>query len=157
MRGGIGDVATIVAFLKTIDPTSVARESEVAGVETARGVVEGITTRIQKFTTGQKLGDEQRKQLRGAAEVLAEAARANLFEKLIQGKSELETERGVDATVISDFQIKQLERDLGQERVNQIRLENRIPPEGHIIIERNGQQGFVPEDEFNPETDQLIQ
>jgi len=32
----IGDVAAVVGFLKTIDPSSVARESEVASVENAR-------------------------------------------------------------------------------------------------------------------------
>ncbi len=32
----MGDVAAVVGFLKTIDPSSVARESEVASVENAR-------------------------------------------------------------------------------------------------------------------------
>ncbi len=129
ITGGIGDVATITSFLKAIDPGSVARESEVAGVETARGLIEGFKTQMIKLETGQKLGEDQRDQLRESANVILGAARRGLFEKLITSRDELENERGVEATIISNSQINKLEREIGKEVADQIREENNIAVE----------------------------
>ena len=134
IEGGIGDVATITAFLKAIDPGSVARESEVAGVESARGLIESIDTQISKLKTGQKLGDIQRKQLQDAAKVLGDSARANLYEKLITNRQEL-LDRGVEPTIISDFQINKLEREMGNEKVRQIKIENNLLEDTNKSIE----------------------
>jgi hypothetical protein len=48
-KSAINDVATVVAFLKTIDPSSVARESEVESVENARGVIDSLANTFEKM------------------------------------------------------------------------------------------------------------
>jgi len=128
ISGGIGDTAAITGFLKTIDPGSVARESEVAGVENARGLFDNINVWFEKLGTGARLSESQKADLKEAAQVLGQLSNENLYERLIIGKQEL-LDRGVDPTNISDFQIRKLERDIGEDRVQQIKQENGLTEE----------------------------
>ena len=123
ISGGIGDTAAVTAFLKTIDPGSVARESEVAGVENARGLIDNVTLWFEKLGTGARLSADQKKQLSEVSDTLGDLARGKMYETLITRRQEL-FNRGVEPTVISDFEIKKLERDMGKSEVNKIRQEN---------------------------------
>ncbi len=175
LEGGIGDTAAITAFLKTIDPGSVARESEVAGVESARGLLDSVNVFFAKLKTGDRLSTQQRTQLQDTANVLGNLAREKLFERLVLGKEEL-LERGVDPTVVSDFQINKLKREIGDDRANQILIDNGLleektltledqeqiekdnfiisqAPQGKIPIRRNGVPGFIEPEEFDSSID----
>jgi hypothetical protein len=122
----IGDVATIVSFLKTIDPSSVARESEVAGVESARGVIDGFLQQAEKLDRGSKLAPEQRQELQKAAKMLLGASQRGLFEKLITSKQEL-LGRGIEPTVVSDYDIRNLQNKIGSAKAIEIYKSNGIP------------------------------
>lgn len=69
----IWDVASVVWFLKTIDPASVARESEVAAVENARGVLDSLSNTFAKLKEWTKLTDTQRKQLKDSIQTIVNA------------------------------------------------------------------------------------
>ena len=56
-----GDLASIFAFMKTLDPTSVVREGEQATASNARGVPEAIRNAYNQFLRGVKLTPPQRK------------------------------------------------------------------------------------------------
>lgn len=70
----IWDVASVVGFLKTIDPSSVARESEVESVENARGILDGLSNIFAKAKEWTKLTDTQRKQLKSSIETIVNAS-----------------------------------------------------------------------------------
>lgn len=56
-----GDVSMIFAFMKMLDPTSVVREGEQATAANARGIPEGVRTLYNRVISGQRLGENQRK------------------------------------------------------------------------------------------------
>ena len=70
LQSGAGDLALITKFMKALDPESVVRETEMAAAQkttSAFGVIQGI---IGQLTTGQKLTNDQRKNIVEAAERL---------------------------------------------------------------------------------------
>ncbi len=94
----IWDVASVVWFLKTIDPASVARESEVAAVENARGIIDSIWNIFQKADQGTKLTDGQRKQLKDSIQTIVDAGNAKYKDYVNTTVDEFE-QRGLDPTV----------------------------------------------------------
>lgn len=56
-----GDMSTIFAYMKMLDPDSVVREGEQATAENARGVADSIMHIYNKTLTGEKLTTAQRK------------------------------------------------------------------------------------------------
>jgi len=92
---GITDTATIVWFLKTIDPSSVARESEVASVQNAISVLWWMEQKLIQAKTGEKLTDKQRTQIRDAMQVIIWAADRKYSDAVLDYVSEFE-ERGID-------------------------------------------------------------
>lgn len=94
----IWDVATIVWFLKAIDPNSVARESEVASVENARWLADTISAQYQKLKTWDKLSPTQRNELRQVITTIVNAYDANLVDTISSLKQEFE-QRWLDMSV----------------------------------------------------------
>lgn len=95
----IGDVASVVWFLKTIDPTSVARESEVKSVENARGIIDGISNVFAKAKEWTKLTDGQRKQLIDSINTIVQASN-NKMADLVWVTQEEFNQRGLDPSII---------------------------------------------------------
>ena len=95
----IGDVASVVWFLKTIDPTSVARESEVQSVENARGIIDGISNVFAKAKEWTKLTDKQRQQLIDSINVIVQASN-NKMADLVWVTQEEFNQRGLDPSII---------------------------------------------------------
>lgn len=94
----IGDVASVVWFLKTIDPASVARESEVEAVESARGIIDSLSNVFTKAKEGTKLTPTQRDQLKWAIQTIVTASDNRFYETVYEMKKEFDS-RGLDATV----------------------------------------------------------
>lgn len=94
---GITDTATIVWFLKTIDPASVARESEVASVQNAVSVLWWIEQKLIQAKTGEKLTKSQREQIQWAMKTIISAADKKYSDAILDYVSEFE-ERGIDYT-----------------------------------------------------------
>jgi len=123
LEGWIWDTAAITAFLKTIDPWSVARESEVAWVENARWLLDNVVLFFAKMKAWDRLSPLQKVQLKDVATRLWKLANWKLLEQLITWKQEL-LDRWVEHTPISDFQINKLIRDLWPEDAKRIYEEN---------------------------------
>lgn len=66
----ITDIASIVWFLKSIDPSSVARESETEQVRTARSTFANLWMSVEKMTSGDQLTKKQREQMKNMAEII---------------------------------------------------------------------------------------
>lgn len=92
---GITDTATIVWFLKTIDPSSVARETEVASVQNAVSALWSIEQKLIQAKTGEKLTEKQRTQIKDAMKTIIGAADRKYSDAVLDYVSEFE-ERGVD-------------------------------------------------------------
>lgn len=73
-------MASIVGFLKTIDPASVARESEVDSVRNARGVIDSLSNQFASLKEGTKLTDSQRTQLKDSIQTIVNAGNAKYNE-----------------------------------------------------------------------------
>jgi len=94
----IGDVASMVWFLKTIDPSSVARESEVASVENARWVLDSLSNAFQKAKEGTKMTEWQREQLRDAIQTIVNAGN-HKYNDYIRNTVQEFNDRWLDPTV----------------------------------------------------------
>lgn len=94
----IWDVVATVWFLKTIDPASVARESEVASVENARWIYDTIYNIANKAKTWQKLTEVQREEIKQAMKTIVIAAEKNYYWFLNDTKTEF-NERWLDYNV----------------------------------------------------------
>lgn len=94
----IGDVASIVWFLKTIDPASVARESEVDSVRNARGVIDSLSNQFAQLKEGTKLTDSQRNQLKDSIQTIVNAGNAKYYEYINDTEKEFR-DRWLDPTV----------------------------------------------------------
>jgi hypothetical protein len=94
----VGDVATVVGFLKTIDPSSVARESEVESVENARGLLDSLSTKLEKLKSGKKLSTEQRQELKDTIWIIVNAYENNMRD-FISSSSQEFNDRGLDMSV----------------------------------------------------------
>lgn len=57
---GAGDMAGIFSFMKSLDPSSVVRESEFEMAAKSAGVVENAKNIFQKLQTGEILSENQR-------------------------------------------------------------------------------------------------
>lgn len=110
----IGDVASVVWFLKTIDPASVARESEVAAVENARWVIDSLSNVFQKAKEWTKLTDTQRQQLKASIQTIVDAQDKKFLETVYDMKKEFDT-RWLDATVyIPKTYIDKAQKEFGK-------------------------------------------
>ncbi len=94
----IKDVASIVWFLKTIDPSSVARESEVESVESARGVLDSLSNTFEKMNTGKKLTDTQRQELKDTIGIIVNEYENNMKDFITSSSQEFD-DRWLDMTV----------------------------------------------------------
>lgn len=79
---GIRDLAQIVGFLKTIDPGSVARESEVDAVRGAVSYLGQFESFVGKGKDGALLTSEQKEQIEEAAQVIKNASMAKVRSEL---------------------------------------------------------------------------
>lgn len=66
---GAGDISLIVAYMKLLDPQSVVREAEFKTAAEAGSYFEKVTGRALKFTSGQRLAPEVRKQFKQEAAI----------------------------------------------------------------------------------------
>lgn len=60
---GVGDIAAIFTFMKTLDPTSVVRESEFATLANSQGTVAAIENLFPRLSTGQRLPEGARESI----------------------------------------------------------------------------------------------
>ena len=72
--GAVGDISLIFGYMKMQDPDSVVREGEYATAENARGVSDTLRNLYNKVMAGERLTDAQRKNMRGQAGKIYEAA-----------------------------------------------------------------------------------
>ena len=67
LKTGAGDIAGIFGYMKMLDPTSAVREGEYATAANAGGVDQSIIAAYNRVLEGDKLTDEQRKEMTAAA------------------------------------------------------------------------------------------
>lgn len=72
------DVSAIFAFMKTLDPASVVRESEYSTAANAGGLIDRINNALNKPATGQTLNDSQRKELLSIADEITKFGKDSL-------------------------------------------------------------------------------
>ena len=90
-QNAVGDVASMVGFLKTIDPSSVARESEVASVENARGIIDSFLNIANKAKEGTKLTPTQRTQLTEAIKTIVDAGNKKYYSFINETEDDFNT------------------------------------------------------------------
>ncbi len=73
-ENGAADIALITAFMKTLDPNSVVRETEFATARNTAGLYEELKNQAGKLEQGSLLNDEQRKRYRALAGQYMKAA-----------------------------------------------------------------------------------
>jgi len=78
LDSGPGDISTIFAYMKMLDPTSVVREGEFATAENAGGVGGQIANLYNKVLSGERLTPELRKQFLASADQIYKEASGNL-------------------------------------------------------------------------------
>jgi hypothetical protein len=100
-----GDMATIFAYMKILDPGSTVREGEYATAEQARGVPETILNLYNKTMTGQKLTAEQRKDFSGRAQDIVDAQKP-LFDAAKTRYTEMAKRGGLNPqNIVFDYDI----------------------------------------------------
>ena len=103
-NSAVWDVAAIVWFLKTIDPTSVARESEVASVENARWLASTLDAQLSKLKSGKKLTTDQRNQIVQVMDTIIGAADKKYYDFVNDTADEFKN-RWLDVTVYIPKQV----------------------------------------------------
>lgn len=93
--GGISDAALIIGYMKTLDPTSVVRESEFATIQNATGIDERLRSYIKRKVAGDKLSPEQRADILQSAKAFSNAANQRITERTRQ-YAEMADEYGYD-------------------------------------------------------------
>lgn len=139
---GPGDLAIIFGYMKMLDPTSVVRETEFSNAETAIGYAQKALNLPDKFLKGTRLTQEGRQFFVNAAERLYETKKVN-YDNAVQFYKESGAAYGIPPEYITrDFASTQQQANI---------------PKGAILIERDGQKGYVTSPlEFNPKTDKMI-
>jgi len=100
---GAGDIATVIGFMKILDPGSVVREGEFATAENAQGVPDRIRTLYNRLLSGERLSPQVRQEFVDAAEQLASQKLAEQERVIATFRSEAER-AGIDPErVIVDF------------------------------------------------------
>ena len=72
-KTGIGDMAAIIQFVKTLDPGSVVREGEFAIAAGSFGLFNQLLAKADSITTGAKLTDAAREEMRSLATELIQS------------------------------------------------------------------------------------
>lgn len=113
---GPQDLAIIVKYLKTIDPPSVARESEVDAVRNAVSFIDQIKTRVGKVSEGELLTPTVRKQILESARLINNAAQSE-NRRLIGEFSELGANNNIpqrnifgDQSILNTFELGALSK-----------------------------------------------
>lgn len=123
----ITDIATTVWFLKTIDPSSVARESETRQVETARSVLDGALVYINKLKSWESLSDKQRAEIWDAVRSIVDAAEKKYWWEVTNMITEF-NDRWLDpATYIKKWDIEKY-TEFGQSLKGKTKEELNIKP-----------------------------
>lgn len=78
LDSGPGDISTIFAYMKMLDPTSVVREGEFATAENSGGVGEQISNLYNRVLSGERLTPELRRQFMASADQIYKEASGNL-------------------------------------------------------------------------------
>jgi len=93
-----GDIARVFAFFKTMDPTSVVRESEYQTGKTIGGLVDKMMAKYSELVGTGQLTEKQRDEILGVAKLTARAAN--------------DVARGIGQSVIPMFEANQVPQDL---------------------------------------------
>lgn len=93
------DIALIFGYMKTIDPTSVVRETEFATAQNAAGVPDRIRNMWNSVKSGNRLNGEQRQEFISSAESQYRAYEKKAKE-LAGGYRKLATDQGLDPSRI---------------------------------------------------------
>lgn len=100
---GAGDIATVIGFMKILDPGSVVREGEFATAENAQGVPDRIRTLYNRLLSGERLSPQVREEFVQAAETLARQKLAEQ-ERVVERFTQEAQRLGIDPDrVIVDF------------------------------------------------------
>lgn len=94
----VGDVAVLFSFLKALDPTSVAREWEIAAVQNAQSVLGRLEVKFASLSSWRKLSSQQRKELESAFNTIVWSYDRKMRQELTKYKREFD-ERWLDLTV----------------------------------------------------------
>lgn len=95
----ITDIASIVWFLKSIDPSSVARESETEQIRTARSMIDGMWVYAQQLANGKSLSKKQREEIKSTAQTIVNMWNNKLSTEIWWILQEFD-ERWLDATSV---------------------------------------------------------
>ena len=95
----ISDIASVVWFLKSIDPSSVARESETEQIRKARSIRADIWMIYEKVSSWESLSKKQREQLKQSANAIIEMGNKKLNTDIWWMVKEFD-ERWLDASSI---------------------------------------------------------
>jgi len=90
-----GDIALIFGYMKTIDPTSVVRETEFATAQNAAGVPDRIRNLYNNLLSGERLNPQQRKEFISSAESQFQAYEKRT-KKLVSGYIDLAAREGLN-------------------------------------------------------------
>lgn len=97
-----GDIGSIFAFMKTLDPSSVVRESEYATASGAGSLLTRAQNAVQKAATGKMLAPEQRDDLLRFTKHLGSVYKNN-YNDFVKPFKKQGSDRGVDLTSVDPY------------------------------------------------------
>lgn len=135
---GPADIALIIAYMKTLDPTSVVREGEQANAANAGGVPETIRNYYNRITTGAKLSPELRNEFANSVLNLYES-RVPVYNREVERYRNLIALEGGDPDVQGILPAPQL-------RPEELTLGAGDQPAGQVGRKVLGEPYVTPED-----------
>jgi len=158
---GAGDLALIFNFMKMLDPGSTVREGEFANAQNSTNVPGIVRSLYNRVTEGTRLGESQRSDFVDRSNKLFTAQNTQ-HQQRIDVFSQLATSAGVnpDNVTINIGLASGLGAGAaisgtpqGTDQFADFKGQLR---QGEILIERGGEVGAIPENEFNPSTDKRL-
>jgi len=99
-----GDIASVFAFMKTLDPESVVRESEYATAREAGSLLDRAKNAVQQAQSGKLLNESQRSDLVRISKHLGSVYKAN-YDDYLKPIKQQAAKRGVDLDMIDPYNV----------------------------------------------------
>lgn len=100
-----GDIGSVFAFMKTLDPQSVVRESEYATAAEAGSLLTRVQNSIGKAETGKQLTPEQRQDMLRLTKHLGDVYKQN-YDEFLRPVKQQAVKRGVDIDLIDPYNVQ---------------------------------------------------
>jgi hypothetical protein len=142
---GVGDLAAIFTFMKTLDPSSVVRESEFATAENSSGVYRKFWNLRNKVMKGERLTEEQRNEFKEVALGLYQQQQQGL-DNIQNSFSQIANNQGLNIDNIfidSDIRPK-FEKvvEMAAPGTKQTTKISRLPPGARLVDYKDGKYFF---------------